>query len=172
MRKALVLPSVFFAFILVACSPGAPVTEASQETTPLPQEKTEISPTGSVAEDGILLETPQIETDTPIPTPSDTPVPTFTVEPTQVSPSPTPSPIPIPELNRVLSLQSPALQGEDVLALQEQLLVLGYSEVGTPDGIFGSLTDIAIKRFQTEHSLAVDGVVGPQTWQALFLAKT
>lgn len=36
------------------------------------------------------------------------------------------------------------------------------------DGIFGSLTDTAVKRFQRENHLVVDGIVGPNTHAALF----
>jgi hypothetical protein len=35
------------------------------------------------------------------------------------------------------------------------------------DGIFGSETRAAVMDFQRKHHLAVDGVVGPQTWAAL-----
>jgi peptidoglycan hydrolase-like protein with peptidoglycan-binding domain len=35
------------------------------------------------------------------------------------------------------------------------------------DGIFGSDTEKAVRRFQREKALAVDGVVGRQTWSAL-----
>ncbi|MFH8516972.1 peptidoglycan-binding protein [Streptomyces gelaticus] len=35
------------------------------------------------------------------------------------------------------------------------------------DGVFGRDTTRAVTAFQTEHRLAVDGIVGPDTWSAL-----
>jgi hypothetical protein len=35
------------------------------------------------------------------------------------------------------------------------------------DGIFGNLTETAVRRFQTESALSIDGVVGPITWSRL-----
>ena len=40
-----------------------------------------------------------------------------------------------------------------------------------PDGIFGPLTEEAVKEFQTEHALKADGIVGEKTWAALKTAE-
>ena len=49
--------------------------------------------------------------------------------------------------------------GSDVLELQESLQFLGYYD-WTPDGRFGNGTMQAVKRFQKEHGLKADGIVG------------
>ncbi len=58
-------------------------------------------------------------------------------------------------------------QGSDVKRLQEILSGGGYN-VGPLDGIFGTQTVAAVKSFQQTKGLLPDGVVGPQTWAALF----
>jgi hypothetical protein len=58
-------------------------------------------------------------------------------------------------------------QGSLVKALQEKLSQLGY-DVGAVDGVFGPHTEIAVLKFQQNRGLDADGVVGNQTWQALF----
>jgi hypothetical protein len=58
-------------------------------------------------------------------------------------------------------------QGSLVKALQEKLSQLGY-DVGAMDGFFGPLTEAAVLKFQQNRGLDADGVVGNQTWQALF----
>ncbi len=74
-------------------------------------------------------------------------------------------------LTRVLKLTSPMLRGEDVEQVQERLLELGFDEVGRADGIFGSDTDVAVRLFQRERRLEIDGVVGANTWAVLFEAS-
>ncbi|KAA0221859.1 hypothetical protein EDS67_27715 [candidate division KSB1 bacterium] len=69
---------------------------------------------------------------------------------------------------RLLSYQTPLLRGDDVQALQQRLLDLGYTMVGIADGYFGRATDSAVRSYQQAHGLVVDGVVGPRTWAALF----
>lgn len=65
-------------------------------------------------------------------------------------------------------------QGEAVVQLQQKLKQLGYS-IGASgaDGIFGPIVKAAVIQFQKNRSLKpVDGIVGPQTWQALEQATT
>lgn len=59
-------------------------------------------------------------------------------------------------------------KGPEVTALQKKLTALGYDTKGT-DGIFGLNTEKALKKFQADKILPVDGVVGPQTKKALGL---
>ena len=49
----------------------------------------------------------------------------------------------------------------------QQLLESNLYPVGTIDGIFGSRTANAVRAFQSANGLAVDGIVGPNTWAAL-----
>ncbi|PZN06492.1 MAG: hypothetical protein DIU69_13160, partial [Bacillota bacterium] len=53
-----------------------------------------------------------------------------------------------------------------VRELQEALKKLGY-DPGPIDGIFGERTEQAVRAFQKAARIAVDGVVGPQTWGAI-----
>ena len=56
-----------------------------------------------------------------------------------------------------------------VRRLQRGLRRAGYSP-GPIDGRYGPLTAAAVERFQAVHRLRVDGIVGPQTRQALLAA--
>ncbi|MDD4570376.1 MAG: peptidoglycan-binding domain-containing protein [Tepidanaerobacteraceae bacterium] len=58
------------------------------------------------------------------------------------------------------------LIGDDVRELQSNLESLGY-DVGPIDGIFGPLTEQAVKKFQKDNKLVVDGIVGQETFAAL-----
>ena len=63
---------------------------------------------------------------------------------------------------RTLHVSSPRMSGPDVRELQERLKELGYSP-GPVDGIYGSATAGAVRAFQADEELDVDGVVGPLT---------
>lgn len=55
--------------------------------------------------------------------------------------------------------------GISVRVLQRLLLSNGYGV--SVDGVFGPVTEVAVKAFQNRHSLSVDGVVGHKTWWKL-----
>ena len=59
-------------------------------------------------------------------------------------------------------------KGEAVLRLQRALLAAGYTQVRTADGIYGKWTYDAVRAFQRNHGLAVDGIAGRKTQNALY----
>lgn len=65
------------------------------------------------------------------------------------------------------SLLKVGSRGNDVRMMQQKLIELGYLN-GKADGIFGSLTREAVIKFQRAKGLAVDGIAGPQTLNALY----
>ena len=59
-------------------------------------------------------------------------------------------------------------EGSDVCALQELLLSLGYAlPVTARTGIFGSETEAAVRAFQADAGLEVDGKYGEKSHDAL-----
>lgn len=63
-------------------------------------------------------------------------------------------------------LFSSPIHGDDVFALQDRLTQLGY-DAGRPDGLFGARTEQALRNFQRDYGLVVDGICGPATVRAL-----
>ncbi|MEB3273460.1 MAG: peptidoglycan-binding domain-containing protein [Prochlorothrix sp.] len=59
-----------------------------------------------------------------------------------------------------------SLTTSEVSELQEQLADLGYFEA-TATGYYGTITEEAVRRFQADRGLVVDGVAGPATFEAL-----
>ncbi len=63
-------------------------------------------------------------------------------------------------------------RGQDVITLQYLLDLISEYYPGIPavtqDGIFGAGTKQAVVAFQSRMGLAVDGIVGPATWNALY----
>lgn len=71
-------------------------------------------------------------------------------------------------LGALVVLTQQGQSGANVRAVQELLAGAGQS-VGV-DGEFGAGTATAVRSFQASAGLGQDGVVGPQTWAALFNA--
>jgi chitosanase len=71
------------------------------------------------------------------------------------------------EDTRILLLRRPPLRGPDVEALQRALVSAGYPV--KVDGVFGKGTDTAVRQFQEQRGLKVDGIIGPVTRMALDL---
>ena len=125
-------------------------------------------------------------TSTPGPTPEPTPgaVTTAVVSmdlstqlipagPTETpSPEPTVSvtPVPVPTItpNRAYHNLAMGAKGNEVRALQEKLIELGYLPAGAADGAYGRQTYNAVRRFQYYNGLSQDGVAGRSTQTNLF----
>ena len=71
----------------------------------------------------------------------------------------------------MLHVASPLMQGREVTQLQKRLTALGYAP-GPIDGAYGPATAAAVRAFQRDKKLEVDGVVGAETRKALRAAKT
>jgi len=83
-----------------------------------------------------------------------TPVPAYPGSVMQITPDPS-----LPTRGPLLRTGS---TGEQVKQLQSRLIELGYLG-GTADGQFGPATENAVRLFQQQHGLDVDGKVGPET---------
>lgn len=113
---------------------------------------------GSVTADGTTIMLTLTVEYTPVPTPAPTPAPVPT-------PAPTPAPPPPPGPTKEPELRS-GMSGDSVRLLQT---LLNEKELAglKVDGVFGSNTETAVRRFQQRRNLAQDGVAGPNTWAAL-----
>jgi N-acetylmuramoyl-L-alanine amidase len=67
---------------------------------------------------------------------------------------------------RLLYLTSPHLRGDDIMALQTNLALLGF-DCGRIDGILGPNTVRSLTDFQQNYGLVADGICGPESLQAL-----
>lgn len=72
----------------------------------------------------------------------------------------------IPTTNVFASFQS-GDEGTEVVELQERLIQLGYN-ISIADGVYGSETSSAVKKYQQDLGMETDGVVGAETYYSLF----
>lgn len=68
--------------------------------------------------------------------------------------------------DRLLYLTRPPMRGDDVRELQRTLSRLGF-DTGSTDGIHGTTTDEALRDFQHNAGLRVDGIAGAATLRTL-----
>lgn len=71
--------------------------------------------------------------------------------------------------NTSSSSSSNSVSKKTIKKVQKKLNELGY-DCGTPDGVMGSKTKRALKKFQKDNELKADGVIGKKTLKALGLA--
>lgn len=68
--------------------------------------------------------------------------------------------------NEALALSKYGSRGEEVRTIQKKLKRWGYYN-GNVDGIYGSGTLSAVKKFQKKNGLTVDGIAGKKTLEAM-----
>ena len=73
--------------------------------------------------------------------------------------------------NEVIALSKYGSRGSEVSTIQEKLKRWGYY-TGNVDGIYGSLTVAAVKKFQQKNGLTVDGIAGTQTLTAMGITSS
>jgi len=88
--------------------------------------------------------------------------------PSTETPAPKPTPAPAPDGARLLrySKGQKMMRGEDIKVVQTRLIALGYKP-GKADGVYGPITEAAVKALQTAAAIEADGIVGPVTRSAL-----
>ena len=62
----------------------------------------------------------------------------------------------------VSTLSKMGSRGDEVRRIQQKLKSMGYY-TGSVDGIYGSQTQNAVRKFQRDNGLTVDGIAGPKT---------
>jgi hypothetical protein len=77
-----------------------------------------------------------------------------------------PQPLPPKEIDVQVPQLREGARGGPVVMIQATLNAKDNANLAT-DSIFGPATDAAVRSFQSMHGLAVDGIVGPITWQNL-----
>jgi hypothetical protein len=108
--------------------------------------------------------TNSLAVDTPptniVPTPSKALITQSPITPSPKAATPTPvsasTATPVTVLGR-------GVKNDEVEALQEKLIELGYLKEGQADGVFGRDTEKAVEAFQQKNGLEADGVAGEKT---------
>lgn len=91
---------------------------------------------------------------------------TTPTHPVTTQPATTQATTTTPSIQAPAQTLTPGDTGEQVKALQRALIHLGYL-TGPVDGDYGINTKVAVEKFQIAKNLSEDGVLGPQTLNAL-----
>ena len=75
------------------------------------------------------------------------------------------------QFSEVQALSKYGSRGQEVRTIQDKLKRWGYY-TGSVDGIYGSLTVSAVKRFQQKNGLKVDGIAGTNTLNAMGIMQS
>ena len=75
------------------------------------------------------------------------------------------------QFSEVQALSKYGSRGQEVRTIQDKLKRWGYY-TGNVDGIYGSLTVSAVKRFQQKNGLKVDGIAGTNTLNAMGIMQS
>lgn len=150
-------------FIVILAAPGAgavgaDVSAGGASETPIPggEDDPSATPPSSTGGGGFF---PGILNPSPSPDQETEPTP---------SPSPTLPPTPTPEPE--LKLKYGMTDGR-ISELQARLMELGYMDSDETTEYFGTMTKTAVLRFQRQHGLDQDGIVGQLTWDAIMAAN-
>ena len=74
-------------------------------------------------------------------------------------------------IKEIIALSRYGSSGNEVTQIQKKLKNWGYY-TGSVDGIYGSKTVAAVKKFQAKNGLTADGISGPRTLSALGINST
>lgn len=75
--------------------------------------------------------------------------------------------LPIPETEPAPEYLREGIQHKSVEQLQGRLMELGFMDNDEPTNYFGTITRAAVISFQRQNELAMDGIAGPVTWDAI-----
>ena len=75
--------------------------------------------------------------------------------------------LPVPETEPAPEYLREGVQHGKVAELQARLMELGFMDNDEPTDYYGSMTRAAVLSFQRQNELAMDGIVGPATWDAI-----
>ncbi len=145
---------IFVMLILWMLSACSPAIEATEVETP-PQVTSTNAPKATATDSAVPVESPR---------PVDTATPTIVVPPTE-------TPQETEDEARTLMLQEPPMMGDDVLALEQRMQSLGYSELGLVDGIYDSQTALAVRHLQWLNGERLNGEVTPELYQQILLGE-